>query len=301
MLPSPAIAVEGLRVSYGRREVLRGIDLRVAAGEVFALLGPNGAGKTTTVSVLTTLVRPTAGAVLVGGVDVRRDPEGVKRRISLTGQSAAVDEMLTGRENVVMFARLAGLPRREAATRATELLARFGLVDAADKGVRTYSGGMRRRLDLALSVVVPPEILFLDEPTTGLDPRSRLQLWDAIRDLARGGTTILLTTQYLEDADQLADRVAVIDGGRIVALDTPALLKARVGGTSIEVHDEDGRLLRTVPTDGTLAGVRAALDALPDAPGDAVTLRRPTLDDVFLALTGGHPHADDALPVKELA
>jgi ABC-2 type transport system ATP-binding protein len=281
-----AIVVEGLRVSYGRRVVLDGVDLRVGRGEVFALLGPNGAGKTTTISVLTTLVRPDEGVVLVGGSDVRTEPGDVKRRISLTGQSVAVDDLLTGAENLVMLGRLSGLPARAARTRATELLARFDLADAGSRRVATYSGGMRRRLDLALSFVVAPEILFLDEPTTGLDTRSRRELWDVIRSLAASGTTVFLTTQYLEEADQLADRIAVLDGGRIVATGTAEELKARVGGDAVELRDAHGDLVREIPTDGTVAGVRRALDRL-DAEGadGAVGLRRPTLDDVFLALT----------------
>jgi ABC-2 type transport system ATP-binding protein len=282
-----AIVVEGLRLSYGRSTVLDGVDLRVARGEVFALLGPNGAGKTTTISVLTTLIRPDEGTVLVGGSDVRTHPGEVKRRISLTGQSAAVDEVLTGVENLVMLGRLSGLGARAARMRAAELLERFDLADAGSRRVRTYSGGMRRRLDLALSFVVAPEVLFLDEPTTGLDTRSRRELWDVIRSLAASGTTVFLTTQYLEEADQLADRIAVLDGGRIVATGTAAELKARVGGDAVELRDAHGDLLREIPTDGTVAGVRRALDELDAAGADGVVgVRRPTLDDVFLALTG---------------
>ncbi|MCP2636225.1 ATP-binding cassette domain-containing protein [Microbacterium sp. HD4P20] len=301
-----AIAVRGLRKKFGRQTVLDGLDLTVSRGEVFALLGPNGAGKTTTINVLTTLVRPDAGTAEISSIDVVRHPEAIKQRISLTGQSAAVDDVLTGTENLVMLARLSGLSRRAARKKAAELLARFDLTDAAAKRVGTYSGGMRRRLDLALSFVVTPEVLFLDEPTTGLDTRSRRELWDVIRSLADAGTTVFLTTQYLEEADQLADRIAVLDGGRIVATGTASQLKSRIGGDTVELHDPHGDLLREVPTDGTVSGLRRALDVLDESGAEGtVTLRRPSLDDVFLALTGGsaasdarHPATD---PVKEHA
>jgi ABC-2 type transport system ATP-binding protein len=302
----PVIVVEGLRKAFGRQQVLEGLDLEVARGEVFALLGPNGAGKTTTINVLTTLVRPDAGIATVAGIDVVRDPEQVKRRISLTGQSAAVDDALTGTENLVMLGRLSGLSRRTARARAAELLERFGLTDAATRRVGAYSGGMRRRLDLALSFVVAPEILFLDEPTTGLDTRSRRELWDVIRSLADAGTTVFLTTQYLEEADQLADRIAVLDDGRVVAAGTAAQLKARIGGDAVELHDAHGVLLRQVPTDGSVSGVRRALDVLDESGAEGVvTLRRPSLDDVFLALTSpdgrGERRAASAETVKEPA
>lgn len=282
----PAIEIASLRKSFGEHVVLDDLDLTVADGEVFCLLGPNGAGKTTAINVLTTLVRPDGGSARVCGIDVATDPGGVRRRISLTGQAAAVDDMLTGAENLVMLARLSGLSWRAARERAAELLERFALTDAATRRVGTYSGGMRRRLDLALSFVVTPAVLFLDEPTTGLDTRSRRELWDVIRSLADAGTTVFLTTQYLEEADQLADRIAVLDGGRIVASGTAAQLKARIGGDTIELHDVHGDLLREVPTDGTVSGLRDALDVL-DAAGaqGVVTLRRPSLDDVFLTLT----------------
>ncbi|MCW3493526.1 ATP-binding cassette domain-containing protein [Microbacterium sp. SSM24] len=281
-----AIEVRGLRKSFGGQTVLDELDLTVRRGEVFALLGPNGAGKTTTINVLTTLARPDAGTAEVAGVDVARNPEGVKRRISLTGQSAAVDDVLTGAENLEMLGRLSGLSTRAARRRATDLLERFDLADAATKRVSAYSGGMRRRLDLALSFVVTPEVLFLDEPTTGLDTRSRRELWDVIRSLAEAGTTVFLTTQYLEEADQLADRIAVLDGGRIVATGTAAQLKARVGGDTVELHDDHGDLLREVATDGTVSGLRAALDVLDESGAEGVvSLRRPSLDDVFLTLT----------------
>ncbi|WP_194410640.1 ATP-binding cassette domain-containing protein [Microbacterium cremeum] len=304
----PAVEVRGLRKGFGRHRVLDGLDLTVQRGEVFALLGPNGAGKTTTINILTTLVRPDAGTATVAGIDVVRAPEQVKQRISLTGQSAAVDDVLTGTENLVMLARLSGLSNRAARTRASELLERFALTDAAAKRVGAYSGGMRRRLDLALSFVVTPEVLFLDEPTTGLDTRSRRELWDVIRSLAEAGTTVFLTTQYLEEADQLADRIAVLDGGRVVASGTPAALKSRVGGDTVELHDAHGDLLREVPTDGTVTDLRRALDVLDESGAEGVvTLRRPTLDDVFLTLTSsdgrGRAAARDAeaSPLKENA
>lgn len=284
--PPPAIELRGLRKRFGDQPVIDGVDLRVERGEIHALLGPNGAGKTTTISILTTLVRPDAGTATVGGVDVVRDPHGVQQRIALTGQSAAVDDVLTGAENLVMLGRLSGLRRRDAHRRAAELLQRFDLVDAGRRRVGTYSGGMRRRLDLALSFVVTPSVLFLDEPTTGLDTRSRRELWDVIRSLADSGTTVFLTTQYLEEADQLADRISVLARGRIVATGTAAELKARIGGETVELLDGDGSLRHSLSTDGTLAGVRDALDALArDGLTGTVSLRRPTLDDVFLALT----------------
>lgn len=227
----------------------------------------------------------------------------MQRRISLTGQSAAVDDALTAHENLVLFARLAGLRGRDARVRAEELLDRFGLRDAARRRVGTFSGGMRRRLDLALSFVITPEVLFLDEPTTGLDTRSRRDLWEIIRGVADAGTTVFLTTQYLEEADQLADRIAVLDAGRIAALGTAAELKERVGGESVQLHAPDGTLLQEIPTDGTVAGLRIAADRLDAAGAEGViTLRRPTLDDVFLALTTD-PNSDGRRPepLKESA
>ncbi|KAA9156173.1 ATP-binding cassette domain-containing protein [Microbacterium lushaniae] len=282
-----AISVRGLRKQYGGRTVLDGLEFSVRRGEVFALLGPNGAGKTTTISILTTLQPPDGGEASVAGSDVATHPRDVQQRIALTGQSAAVDDVLTGAENLTMLGRLSGLRPRPARERAAELLARFDLIAAASRQVGTYSGGMRRRLDLALSLVVTPQVLFLDEPTTGLDTRSRRELWDVIRTLAAGGTTVFLTTQYLEEADRLADRVAVLHGGRIAASGTPSELKSRVGNEVVELRDPAGDLLREITTDGTVRGLRAALDTF-DADGDEgiVTLRRPTLDDVFLALTG---------------
>lgn len=243
----PRIVARGVTKSFKNHEVLRGVDLEVGAGEIVALLGPNGAGKTTLVNILSTLVVPDGGSATVAGFDVVRAPREVQRRISLTGQAAAVDGLLTGVENLRMLARLSGLPRPAARARADELLERFDLVEAGRKLVSTYSGGMRRRLDLALSLVATPPVVFLDEPTTGLDTRSRRELWDAIRDLAADGVAVLLTTQYLEEADRLADRIALLDGGTIVAVGTAAELKSRVG--------------------------------------DELSLPEPTLDDVFLALT----------------
>jgi ABC-2 type transport system ATP-binding protein len=291
-----AVEVRGLHKAFDTRAVVAGLDFEVERGEVFALLGPNGAGKTTTINVLTTLLDADSGTARVAGFDTRTQRVEVQRRISLTGQAAAVDDALTAIENVVMFARLAGLGRAAAAHRATELLTRFDLTDAANRPVRTYSGGMRRRLDLALSFVVAPEVLFLDEPTTGLDTRSRRDLWDIIRSLAAAGTTVFLTTQYLEEADQLADRIAVLHDGRIAAIGTPAELKARIGGDTVELHDARGELVREIATDGSIAGLRRALERLAEHehPDAVVTLRRPTLDDVFLAVT-------DTTPLKEHA
>lgn len=280
------ITMRGIGRSFGSTEVLRDLDLSVERGTVFALLGPNGAGKTTVINILSTLVAPSRGTATVAGFDVVRQRERVKRSISVTGQSAAVDEVLTGDENLRMMARLSGLDRRVGARRAAELLERFELGAAARKRVKTYSGGMRRRLDLAISLLLTPPVVFLDEPTTGLDTRSKFELWDSIRELSRGGTTVLLTTQYLEEADQLADRVAVLDGGAIVAEGTAAELKARIGGEVLALHDARGEVTRELPTDGTLAGLRAALDGVDDDAAASVSLRRPSLDDVFLAVTG---------------
>ncbi len=280
------IELAGVGKSFGSTSVLRDVDIQVEKGEIFALLGPNGAGKTTIINILSTLLHPDAGTARVAGFDVVREYREVQRRISLTGQAAAVDELLTGAENLRMMGRLTGLGRRAARRRADELLERFELTAAARKLVKTYSGGMRRRLDLALSLVVPTPVIFLDEPTTGLDTRSRRELWTLIRSLADGGTTILVTTQYLEEADRLADRIAVLDDGRIVALGTADELKARIGGELVTLTGPDGETLRELPTDGTLAGLRRAIDDLDDAAleGD-VSLRSPSLDDVFLALT----------------
>jgi len=300
-----AIEADGLRKAYGETVALDGLDLAVAAGSVCGLLGPNGAGKTTTVRVLATLARMDAGRAVVAGVDLGRDPAGVRRRIGLVGQHAAVDEALSGRQNLVLFGRLLHLGVSRARVRADELLERFGLTDAADRPVSGYSGGMRRRLDLAAGLLVAPDVLFLDEPTTGLDPRSRAEVWDAVRGFAAEGTTVLLTTQYLEEADRLADRIAVVNGGRVVAEGTPIELKDALAGDRIEVVlrepddvaaaaallervsagavDVDAEALRvSAPVRdrmGALAAVVGELDA------EDVSLRRPTLDEVFLELT----------------
>ncbi|GIU99133.1 MAG: daunorubicin resistance protein DrrA family ABC transporter ATP-binding protein [Actinomycetota bacterium] len=305
------IEVEGLRKSFGDVVALDGVDLEVAEGTVLGLLGPNGAGKTTAVRILTTLLHPDAGHARVAGYDVVRDAEALRHVIGLAGQSAAIDPNLTGRENLEMVGRLYHLPPKEARRRAQEVLERFDLVEAADRPARTYSGGMRRRLDLGASLVGRPRVLFLDEPTTGLDPRSRLELWDVIRELVREGTTLLLTTQYLEEADRLADRIAVIDRGRVIARGTADELKARVGGEVLAVQVSDrsrlpaaagailglgaggkvdndaGEITLPVGADGTRVLVEAVrrLDAEGIELAD-ISLRRPTLDDVFLALTG---------------
>ncbi|HLU64056.1 MAG TPA: ATP-binding cassette domain-containing protein [Protaetiibacter sp.] len=280
------IEIDGVHKRFGRKEVLRGVDLTVRRGEILALLGPNGAGKTTIVNILTTLVRPDAGTARIDGLDVVRDAREVQRRIAVTGQSSAVDGALTAEENLRMLARLSGLRGARVRTRTAELLERFDLTANARERVSGFSGGMRRRLDLALSLVVDSPVVFLDEPTTGLDTRSRQELWAIIGELAGRGTTVLLTTQYLEEADRLADRVLVLDGGRIVADGAPAALKAKVGGDVVTLLDDDEQIVREIPTDGSLAGLRRALDTLDDAHADGrVALRAPSLDDVFLALT----------------
>ncbi|MEJ3404571.1 ATP-binding cassette domain-containing protein [Rathayibacter sp. YIM 133350] len=284
-----AIDVRGVRKSYGDSVVLDGVDLRVRRGSVFALLGPNGAGKTTLINILSTLTRLDGGEAFVAGCDVSADPDGVREAICVTGQYAAVDAVLTGEENLRMLARLSGFGAAAAAERARELLAAFDLGDAAGKRVKDYSGGMQRRLDIALGLVAWPPVIFLDEPTTGLDTRSRQALWAMILDLAAAGTTVLLTTQYLEEADALAERIAVLDNGRIVAEGTPAQLKSRVGGDVVELRSADDTVIREAPTDGTLAGLRVVLDALSaeGVPvGTSVVVRKPSMDDVFLALTG---------------
>jgi ABC-2 type transport system ATP-binding protein len=306
-----AIYAEGLVKTFGDVKALDGVDLDVPEGTVLGLLGPNGAGKTTTVRCLTTLLRPDSGKAVVAGVDVLRHPDTVRRSIGLSGQFAAVDEYLTGRENLQMVGRLYQLRSKAAKARAAELLEQFHLADAADRPAKTYSGGMRRRLDLAAALVVSPPVMFMDEPTTGLDPRNRQQLWEVIKQLVSGGTTLLLTTQYLEEADHLAHDIAVVDHGRVIAQGTSDQLKARTGGERVEVvvHEREhiataAQVLRglgkgdttveehtrklTVPVTGgakLLAEIIRELDSR-GIEIDDIGLRRPTLDDVFLSLTG---------------
>jgi ABC-2 type transport system ATP-binding protein len=304
-----AISVRGIAKSFGDTRALIGVDLDVARGTVFGLLGPNGAGKTTLVRILSTLLRPDSGSAQVAGVDVLGQAAELRQRIGLAGQYAAVDENLTGLENLTMVGRLYGSRRAVAKARGQELMEQFDLVDAANRPVKNYSGGMRRRLDLAAALVAKPPVLFLDEPTTGLDPRSRLDLWDVIETLVSEGTTVLLTTQYLDEADRLADRAAVIDHGRVIAEGTSDELKDRVGGERLEVHLEDASQAETaikalapmcgeepMTSDGLVRiGVRHRAGAIIEAVRrldeagvgvDDIALRRPTLDDVFLGLTG---------------
>jgi ABC-2 type transport system ATP-binding protein len=282
-MTSSAITVHGLRKAFGDHVVLDGIDLDVAAGTVFALLGPNGSGKTTTVNLLTTFLTPDAGQLAVAGHDVATDPVGVRAAIGVTGQFSAIDEMLTGRENLRLMADLHHVPKRERAARVDELVARFDLVEAIDKPAATYSGGMKRRLDLAMTLLGRPEVLFLDEPTTGLDPRSRRQVWDDVRELVAAGVTVFLTTQYLDEADALADRIAVLDGGRIVAEGTAAELKAQVPGGHVRFATDDGPL--DVPTEPTVGALRALLATVDLDDDTRLALVQPDLDDVFFALT----------------
>jgi ABC-2 type transport system ATP-binding protein len=310
-MTTPIIEARGLTKSYGEVQALAGLDLTAQPGQVVAVLGPNGAGKTTFVSTVATLLRPDRGSLHVGGVDVLRDPRQVRRIIGLAGQYAAVEEAMTGRENLVMVARLFGHDRHTAAANATAVLDQLGLTAAGDRLVRTYSGGMRRRLDLGASLVGRPRLLLLDEPTTGLDPRSRAELWEAIRSLVAHGTDVLLTTQYLEEADQLAHKVVIIDRGRVIADGTPDELKALGGRDVVEVHarrvedlpalvaalaplgqdaprvDESARRV-TLPVEGGRAAISAAVRAVDDtgAEVDDIGLRRPTLDEVFLTITG---------------
>jgi len=299
------VNASGIRKSFGSHLVLDDVDLAIETGAIFALLGPNGAGKTTMVRILATLIRPDAGTAVIAGHDLRTDPAGVKRSISLTGQYAAVDDLLTGQENLEMMAELRRLPRNPARVRARELLAAFGLLDARHRRAGTYSGGLKRRLDLAMSLVARPQLLFLDEPTTGLDPRSREQLWSTIRGLADEGVTILLTTQYLEEADQLADTIAMLDQGRIVAQGTAEQLKSSLGAEVIRLQFADSLSYKRacssltavraddrlhaieVATRGSAAEVHQMLDQLVAAgtPALRVSIHRPSLHDVFLSLT----------------
>jgi ABC-2 type transport system ATP-binding protein len=316
---TPSILVEGLTKSFGDVHALRGVDLSVPRGTVLGVLGPNGAGKTTAVRILTTLLRPDGGRAVVDGYDVVRDAAAVRRSIGLAGQSAAIQEELTGRENLEIIGRLYHLSWPRARSRATELLEQFGLTDAADRAAKNYSGGMQRRLDLAASLVGRPRVLFLDEPTTGLDPRSRLGMWDIIRSLAANGTTLLLTTQYLDEADELADEIVVIDHGQVIAAGTSEELKGRVGGDVVEFTVPDRRRI-----DDALAAIAKLGEGEPHADQDTgvistgvggrgsaalidtvraldsagietagLGLRRPSLDDVFLALTGHAAEEED--------
>jgi ABC-2 type transport system ATP-binding protein len=302
----PAITVTGLRKSYGDKLVLNGIDLTVPEGTVFALLGPNGAGKTTVVHILSTLIGADAGDIRVAGNDVAREPDAVRAAIGLTGQFSAVDGLLTGEENLALMADLRHLDRAEGRRRIAELLEQFDLADAAKTPTTTYSGGMRRRLDLAMTLVGNPRVIFLDEPTTGLDPRSRRGMWESIRDLVAGGVTVFLTTQYLEEADHLADRIALLDHGKLIAEGTAEELKRLVAGGHIvlrfhdlnglehaarlfdaSVRDNDALTLQ-VPNDGTVRSLRTLLDSLDSASAEVeeLSVHMPDLDDVFLALTG---------------
>jgi oleandomycin transport system ATP-binding protein len=317
-----AIWAEGLVKRFGETTALDGVDLVVRKATVLGLLGPNGAGKTTAVRVLSTLLEPDAGHARVGGYDVVRDAHRVRQLVGLTGQYAAVDEMLTGTENLLLIGRLLGMPRAEAKQRAAALLSQFGLADAADRATKTYSGGMRRRLDLAASLVGQPPFLFLDEPTTGLDPRARTELWDLIRHLVGDGVTVLLTTQYLDEADELADEIVVIDHGRVIASGTPDELKAKTGSQILAVRPEDEAHLSTVTS-----VVRELTNAEPDVHGVLVTapvtdphllaavvrrlddagvvlteltLRSSSLNEVFLSLTG-HPAEEDEETEESLA
>ncbi len=312
-----AIQVRGLTKSYGKNNVLRGIDLEVTKGTMLALLGPNGAGKTTTVRILSTLLGYDKGDVRVAGFNVGDDADKVRSVIGLTGQSAAVDELLTGRENLVMMGRLYRLTKTSATARANELLKDFDLEKAADRPAKTYSGGMRRRLDLAVSLIATPPIIFLDEPTTGLDPRSRLAMWEIIRKLMANGTTILLTTQYLEEADQLADQIVVIDGGKVIAKGTASELKSKVGKDRLELTFKDEAALAvalktldqavvdvndkeytvSLVISDTNKDVKNVLDTLAKTTAVIVSLavHKPTLDDVFLSLTGKQKQAKEAV------
>ena len=319
------IVAEGLEKHFGTTHALRGLDLDVAEGTILGLLGPNGAGKTTAVRILTTLLRPDAGRAEVAGIDVLKHPSEVRRKIGVAGQNATLDEVLTGRENLEMIGRLFRLPAADARSRASGLLERFSLEEIADRITKTYSGGERRRLDLAGALVAEPPVLFLDEPTTGLDPRGRLSMWDLIGDLAKGGTTVLMTTQYLEEADLLADDIAVIDHGKLIARGTALELKQQTGGERLEILVTNGEQMAAAAAAlAALSGEKPYVDeaarhvSVPvsshggmltravrelDAAGvevDDIGFRRPTLDEVFLALTG-KPAGDEASAPEALA
>jgi ABC-2 type transport system ATP-binding protein len=302
--PHPAIEVAGLTKSFGDHTVLDGVDLTVPEGSVYALLGPNGAGKTTIVNILSTLLTPGDGEVRVAGFDVRREADGVRASIGVTGQFSAIDELLTGRENLRLMADLGHLDRGTGTAAVAGMLERFDLSDAADRRAQTYSGGMKRRLDLAMTLIARPRLIFLDEPSNGLDPRSRRELWSIVREHVADGVTVLLTTQYLDEADQLADRIGVLDDGRLVAEGTAAELKRRVPGGHVSVQFTDATKLAAaaagqadatsdaetltlqVPSDGSIAGLRRVLDRLDDDGVAGLTVQCADLDDVFLALTG---------------
>ena len=319
-----SVIAENLVKTYdkGRVRALDNLSLDVEEGTVLSVLGPNGAGKTTTVRILSTLLRPDSGSATVAGIDVIKNPEKVREVIGLSGQYAAVDEILTGYDNLVMFGELYHLGKKQAVVRANELLERFSLTEAAKRPIKTYSGGMRRRLDLAASLIVKPKVLFLDEPTTGLDPRGRQEMWGVIQELVKGGVTLLLTTQYLEEADQLADEIAVIDTGKVIARGTSDALKKQVGGERLEVVVEEEHIARTMEIVGAVSGNKPALDeglrqiSSPVSTGSAalfevlkaldsagihaldVGLKRPSLDDVFLSLTG-HAAEEKKVEVAE--
>ncbi|ABM13924.1 MULTISPECIES: ATP-binding cassette domain-containing protein [Mycolicibacterium] len=315
-----AVVVAGIKKSFGSVQALRDVSFEVERGEVLGLLGPNGAGKTTTVNILSTLIKPDSGRALIAGHDVVTDPAGVRRALMLTGQHAALDDLLTGRENLLMFGRLQGLKKKVAKQRAQELLEQFDLVQAADRPVGTYSGGMKRRIDIACGLVVRPEVVFLDEPTTGLDPRSRQAIWELVTDFKEAGIATLLTTQYLEEADLLSDRIIVIDKGTVIAEGTADELKERTGGTYCEIVPrnladipEVARVLGPLLPDANRAALTDTSDRIsmpaPDGPNTLmqalhllseanielmdIALRRPSLDEVFLALTGDHPRTRD--------
>lgn len=322
-MSAPALEAIGLVKRFGDFTAVDGVSFAAAPGSVLGMLGPNGAGKTTTVRMMTTLSRPTAGTARVAGFDVTEEPDAVRRAMGLTAQAATVDELLTGRENLRMIGELYGLDRATVRRSSDELLARFSLTEAADRMVKTYSGGMRRRIDLAVSLIATPPVLFLDEPTTGLDPRSRVELWEVLRDLVRDGTTLLLTTQYLEEADQLADQIVVIDHGKVIAAGTPLELKQQSGAAALvvtvshaddlarargilerggEVFVDEGARQLTAPSEGLRALTQVAeAFAASGIEVDDLGLKRPTLDDVFLRLTGHRAEDESANETTEVS